>query len=507
MAKLARQRATELKIDLDPTLGAELQAAAAGLVWDELARGEYSRLVSGIYVPNPGPQTAFTETDCFEVLYGGAAGGGKSHGLMGISALRAANPRHSVILFRKTYVQIFGADGLFSKSQDMYPPLGFLWQAKHNQWWHPKSRSLIQFRYLQNANDFLNYQGLAYQTVAFDELPHFKEREYLYLFSRARSTDPNVRPRVRNTANPPGPGEPGEEWIKRRWAAWLDPEHPNPAASGEVRYYIRQGNDDVEVEPEHPDGKSRTFIAAKLSDNPFLTRDREYMTNLMLLPEADRMRLLDGMWDVKITARMYFKRENFKRLTRREYLAWCKRETPVIVRYWDRAATEVNPTLAPDPDWTVGIKIAKFRNGHHVILDIVRLRAGPDKVEAIIKLTAQKDKEENPFCITILEQDPGQAGKYEVASYRKSLRHLGIDVRFLPARDNKEKRAVTAVTEVNKGFVWYIDEPETVRPMKVFFDEVENFPLDAHDDQTDAFSGGMLTLNGHMPTRVEDYQV
>ena len=134
---------------------------------------------------------------------------------------------------------------------------------------------------------------------------------------------------------------------------------------------------------EPPRPISVTFISATVFDNPALLRvNPEYFAWLLSLPLLERERLLGGNWKIRRTAGRYFKRE------------WCAVVDAVPaeldgVRYWDLAATE--KTEFNDPDWTVGIKLGRDKNGGYWLLDMVRRRANPGDVEKLLLDTATKD--------------------------------------------------------------------------------------------------------------------
>src|SRR5262249_57103344 len=151
---------------------------------------------------------------------------------------------------------------------------------------------------------------------------------------------------------------------------------------------------------ELPRPISVTFIPARVFDNPALLRvNPEYLISLRSLPSLERERLLEGNWKIRPAAGLYFKRE------------WCTvvDEVPTeleVVRYWDLAATE--KTEFSDPDWTVGIKLGRDRNGGYWLLDMVRGRANPGDVETLLRNTAALDGKHVRIGFG---QDPGQAGK------------------------------------------------------------------------------------------------
>jgi hypothetical protein len=252
-----------------------------------------------LWSPLPGPQTAAFETEAFETLYGGAAGGGKSDLLIGVSRIQG---KRSVI-FRRTYPQL--EDSIIPRTKELFGSLRHYNASKH-YWWFEDGVQ-IRFRFLENEDSLLSYQGAAFDTILFDELTQFSKLMYEYMFSRCRTTRPGQRCRIIASANPGGEGE---DWVIERWAPWLDEGHPNPAKSGEIRWFVRFAGDTRDTEVPGPDAvkdhktgeeifpRSRTFIKAVLKDNPYLDANNEYRGNLQTLPEPFRSQLLNGDWTV-----------------------------------------------------------------------------------------------------------------------------------------------------------------------------------------------------------------
>jgi hypothetical protein len=231
------------------------------------------------------------ESEATETLYGGAAGGGKSDLLLG--AFRLGH-RFGAI-FRRTYPQL--RDSIIPRSLDIYgDPRHY--NASNHVWQFPDGARLA-FRQLELESTVHDHQSAQYDFIGFDELTQFSESQYLYMLSRARSARPGQRVRIIAATNPGGEGN---DWVMARWGAWLDPSYRGARAEpGEVRWFLRpEGQDhEVEVEPGTKDSISRTFIAAKLSDNPHLPE--EYRSRLMALPEPYRSQLLNGDWQSGLT--------------------------------------------------------------------------------------------------------------------------------------------------------------------------------------------------------------
>lgn len=249
------------------------------------------------FIPSPGPQTDAWNSKADILLYGGQAGGGKT--ALGIGLALCAHKRS--LLMRRQGVDL-GAmiDELlnFNGSRD-----GF--NGKPPQSLRTTTDGIprfIEFGHAQNAGDERGWMGRAHDFLYIDEATHFLESQIRFLMGWVRTTDPQQRCRVILGTNPPISSD--GEWVVGMFAPWLDPLHPNPAKPGELRWYVTDmEGKDVEVvgpEPYTLPGTnktlkplSRTFIPARLADNPFLART-DYQAKLDNLPEPLRSAVRDG---------------------------------------------------------------------------------------------------------------------------------------------------------------------------------------------------------------------
>jgi len=172
---------------------------------------------------------------------------------------------------------------------------------------------------------------------------------------------------------------------------------------------------------------------------------------------------------------------------RREWFEVIDRDSLPVVRQkqrsWDRASTKPSAENE-DPDWTVGLKMSRCsHSGLMFIEDVVRLRESPGRVEKAIYNTATRDGQET---VVIIEQDPGQAGEVEVQYYIKKVL-FGYIVKLIRPTTDKITRARLASSQAEAGNIkivrgaWNED----------LFNELENFPDGAHDDQVDALSANV----------------
>lgn len=152
---------------------------------------------------------------------------------------------------------------------------------------------------VDDANHYITAGGLVNRNC-FDEICHFTELQFRSLIGWMRTDDPTVRQRVVCAGNPPTDAE--GEWVVRFWAPWLDPQHPNPAKDGELRWFVTDENgrdmevpgpEQVAVDNEMMTPKSRTFIRSSVDDNLFL-QTTGYKATLQSLPEPLRSQMLRG---------------------------------------------------------------------------------------------------------------------------------------------------------------------------------------------------------------------
>lgn len=270
-----------------------------------------------IWRPLPGPQVDAYYCQADELFYGGAAGGGKSALLVGL----ALTAHRKSIVFRREYPQlkdlveyariVIGQRGRYNGQQNIF---------------RLNDGRILEFGAVQHEGDQGKYQGRAHDLKAFDELPNFLESQYRFLIGWNRTTAPNQRTRVVGAGNPPTSAD--GEWVIQRWGAWLDPQYPNPAKDGELRWFAVIDGHDTELENCEPiqhrgeiiKPRSRTFIPAKLGDNPYLA-NTDYMATVQAMPEPLRSQMLNGdfrigleddQWQVIPTAWVLAAQERWK---------------------------------------------------------------------------------------------------------------------------------------------------------------------------------------------------
>lgn len=247
------------------------------------------------WVPNPGPQTAAYYCMADELLFGGEAGGGKSDFLLGLALAEHQQAR----ILRRVNKDVADLGSRLCEiigSSDGYNAQQHVWK---------EGRKFIELAGCEQEKDKQRFKGKPRDFIGYDELADFLESQYVFINGWNRSTAEGQRCRIVGATN--GPTTPEGQWITRRWGAWLDPNHPNPAKDGELRWYIEIDGKDTEFPGPGPHviegrrmpvrARSRTFIRSRLENNPDLARTG-YRDNLEGLPEELRKVYSEGDFTV-----------------------------------------------------------------------------------------------------------------------------------------------------------------------------------------------------------------
>ena len=220
-------------------------------------------------------QEQFINSNAFETLFGGAAGGGKSYGQLVDALLYALKyPKSKQIIFRSTFADL--EKSLIRVSLDIYPlSIADYNSSKHT--WKFNNGSIIDFGYIQYEKDVYQYQSAEYDVIRFDELTHFTEFMYTYMISRCRGANTYPK-RIKSSTNPGGVGH---TWVKERF---IDIGEPNVIHNCKL---------------ETGEEVTRIFIPSLVTDNKFMLEyDPDYIKRLDALPEKERKALKYGDWDI-----------------------------------------------------------------------------------------------------------------------------------------------------------------------------------------------------------------
>lgn len=452
-----------------------------------------------ILAPQPGPQTAFLSSTADFVIYGGAAGGGKTYSLLLEPLRHKDNPLFYGVIFRRTSPQITNPGALWDEAESVYPMTGAAPVKSDTRFEWDKGMKLA-FRHMEHEKNKLDWQGAQVGYVGFDEITHFSESMVTYMFSRGRGKS-GVDAYFRGTCNP----DP-DSWVRRWIDWWIGPDGlPIPERSGVIRWFIRIGDEMIwadskqELIDKHQEfpvteenriiPMSFTFIPATIYDNKILLRTNpKYLAQLKGMPRVEREKLLGGNWNVRAQIGSYYKREWIKEVH-------TVHPSSVFVRFWDRAATEPNESNK-DPDWTAGVKMARQPRGispRYVICNVERDRLRPAGVLRLIEKTAERDGRKVRIGI---EQEPGSSGKADATATASELIEKGFEVRKRRPTGDKKDRYMPFSAECENGEVGILPGPWN----DAFHSENENCVFDdlSKDDQCDAASGAFNELQQKM---------
>lgn len=247
--------------------------------------------ISTGYHPHP-KQEVFHRCKANEILYGGAAGGAKSHALRheGLDwCLRI--PYLHVYLFRRTYPEL--EENHIIKSREEFPE-GIGKYRDQKKRWEFNNGSMLHFCHCQHENDVFQYHGAEIHLLLIDELTMFTEFMYDYLRGRVRCAldiPEKYKHKIPGISCGSNPGGIGHEFVKRRWVNYAPPMKLIQASNLEG-------------------GMLRCYIPARLSDNPTLmTYDPTYIHRLDALPEPYRTAYKEGNWDIFMGQAFNFDRQ------------------------------------------------------------------------------------------------------------------------------------------------------------------------------------------------------
>lgn len=442
-----------------------------------------------VIAPQPGPQTQFMASSAQVIIYGGAAGGGKTRAVL-IRCTRdtAIMPVRGTraVIFRRTYTLIKQAGSIWDESYQVYQPLGGkpISGSKLAWKWHRHDTEIV-FAHMQfHPKDTYAKKGLQAELICFEELTEFEEEQFFYMLSRNRSRN-GVKPQLVATTNPEY-----DSWVRIFLAPWVDPEYPEPALSGEIRYFMRGDDDRIYWLPRGKKRKgaySATFIAASIEDNKILREnDPEYETRLMTLPLVERLKLRYGDWQARKTSGKVYKRHWFPIV-----------DVPFVdiarwVRFWDLAATEDERTEQKNkekggPDFTASCLVGITKQHVFLVTHATWDRFSPLQADDAIKAIASQD---GRSVMVAMEQEPGATGKRDLSHFRRNVLPE-YEFKAFAKLGNKVERSRIPSTHVEARNVYLLRGEWN----EGFLNFLEAFPNPkVHDDIVDAFNGAILAL-------------
>lgn len=462
--------------------------------------------------PQAGPQEIYLVTSADIAIIGGAAGGGKTYGLLLEPLRHVENGHFGAVIFRRIRPQITNEGGLWDEAAEIYPLLGGQPQEVALEYRFPSGMT-VKFAQMQYAKDRFAWKGAQIPLIGYDQLEEFEESQFWYMLSRNRSARAHVRPYIRATCNPVPDDDPIGGWLNRLISWWIDPEtgYAIQERAGVLRWFVRLGeqlhwgDSPAELYARFPDvdrndliPQSLTFVPAKLSDNPALQRaNPTYRASLLAMPLVERERLLGGNWKIKATAGKVFSRAWFRSL-----LTAMPDDVVSWVRYWDKAGTE------GAGKFSAGVLIGKRRCGRFIIANIVRGQWSAGNRETVIRQTAAGDRARGNVTIW-MEQEPGSGGKESAENTVSSL--AGFAVHAERVTGPKVTRAGPLSSQAEAGNIDLFDPlgapVNGVSALEAFLSEAQNFDGEhGFSDQIDAASGAFNKLTGG-PSPVKQVQI
>lgn len=355
--------------------------------------------------PDPlnNPQIAAYVSRADLLLFGGAAGGGKSDCLIGTALTAHTNGvifrRHAIDLrgIEERLIGIAGRDGWNASLKTMR-----------------RGTQLIELGHLDQPGSEESWRGRPHDFIGFDEGAQLSKTKVQFVLGWLRSTDPKQRRRAIIATNPPTSGD--GQWLLEWFAPWLDKAFGNPATPGELRWCVTAPDQDGTIiwvpdrrpvvftgatawrpatdaeiasgDAEVIEPQSRTFIPSFLKDNRFLA-DTGYKTQLQSLPEPLRSQLLHGdflagrvdhEWQVMPTAWVQAAQDRWTARPPHGALMSCLGvdvaqgggdRTIVQARYgpWFAMPVERPGASTPTGAEVAALVVAQRRDGAHVIID------------------------------------------------------------------------------------------------------------------------------------------
>ena len=437
--------------------------------------------------PQKGPQTDFLSSPADIVIFGGAAGGGKTYGLLLEPIRHIHNREFGAVIFRQSYPQIMMEGGLWDEAEKLYPQLGAAPNKGRVEWRFP-SGARVRFAHMDYEADKFKYQGAQIALIEMDQLEHFSPGQFWYMQSRNRSLC-GVRPYMRATCNP----DP-DSFVTELVSWWIgDDGYPIQERAGRLRWFVRIGgrmewaSSTGELKEKFgPDTEplSVTFIPASVYDNKILLEnDPGYLARLKAMLPVERERLLNGNWKIRPQAGKVFNRAWFE-------VVQAVPGGGVECRFWDFAATE-KKLKGPEPAYTAGVKMRKVQDTFYV-MDCVDVQQGPAVVDRLFVNTSRQDAEAlkatGTRYLVRWEIEPGSAGKRETSRLIRIL--AGLNANGVRPQGDKLTRAMPLAVQAQAGNVKLLAGPWNDR----WLNHMHHQPDIKEKDIMDASAGAFTAL-------------
>jgi len=396
-----------------------------------------------VWKPQPGPQALLLSCPIQDILFGGARGGGKTDGLMGLWLAHAGRygTHARGIIFRRSMSEL---DEVQARMLEVFPAIGATYKVSSKTWLMPGGASL-KLRFLDADEDASKYQGHAYTFMGFDEAGNWPTSRPIDMLRACLRSVHGVPCQLVLTGNPGGKGH---QWLKVRYIDLARPAVPFQGA----------------------DGVMRVFIPSRLADNKILMdKDPSYIDRLRASGPAWLVRAwLEGDWTATEQGNL-FKREHW-----RFYQDVPRAE--MIIQSLDTAFK-----TGAENDYSVMTTWAKCQDGYY-LMHVWRGKVTfPDLKRKVLVLA-----ETYPPRVLLIEDKA--SGQSLIQELRRDTR---LPVKPIQVDSDKLARAnaVTPLVEAGKVFL-----PQSAPWLSDFIEELSTFPAGSHDDQVDSMTQALAYL-------------
>lgn len=430
--------------------------------------------------PHPGPQTEVLKLNEYEILYGGARGGGKTDAGLVWMTDYYANPHYRGLVLRKNANDL--ADWL-DRASVMYSGIDAQIVGQPKMVRFP-SGAILRTGHLKDRTSYESYLGHEYQHILVEELTQIpQEKYYIQILGSCRSTVTGIKPQILSTTNPGGVGH---VWVKKRF---VDPVEPMTRFTG----------DDT--------GRSRIFIPSTIDDNPsLLEKDPGYVLYLDGLKTTD-----PDLWkawrhgDWTVFAGQVFREFNIVTHVRDD-VGWSLEACRKILCFdWGYNAPGCAIWLAVTPENKYGVKrVFAYR-------ELYQSGKTPEQWAEEIKVFTKHEKVQ--FMVLPHDCFSEIHGEQTIAeTFRRVLNYnLGtgfgtmiVRGKTLEARARLNRKAIMhqMLSIASDGFPYLILHPSmrnTIRSLpELVYDESnpEDINSESDDHAYDALSLGLLTVFG-----------
>jgi predicted phage terminase large subunit-like protein len=436
------------------------------------------------------------------VFFGGGAGGGKTWASLVDNLQGVHDPHYFSVVFRTTTTEI--DKGLWPEAKSLYEHLLKDDDGKYIGKSHISEQSKTitfpagartAFAYLSSDKDADSWYGSEICKIYFEEMQFRTYYQFDLLRSRNRSKA-KVKCGIRCTLNP-DPTHFSLEFVER----FLDANSfPIKELSGKTAYFIII-NDVLHTSWDREELKTKfgknpqtyTYIPATVDDNIHL--DDSYRDRLDSMSEKKRKQLLLGCWEPVEDTGMYFQRGDFRKAS--HVPSGCR-----VVRGWDTAASapEEGQEINKKADWTVGVKVAKSRDGDYYVCGMERFQERSGPRDNLMMKAANRDGSDVEI---VLAQDAGAAGKFQYDQFSKRALEEGFVCKKdpVPVNKSKVKKSEAASTALQNGYVYIVESAFEPKALQRFYTELELFDGERSvatkgkwDDIVDAFGSAMNYL-------------